>query len=112
MDTAARGNVSPGAVFPVADGRNKSVALPAIIDLDALDAVRDQLLDAVESGSVAVGAGAVERVCTNALFLLISAAETARRNSFSFTVNDASEAILAAIDRLGLGPSFAGMLEE
>jgi anti-anti-sigma regulatory factor len=93
------------------DGRSKAIALPAIVDLDALDQVRDRLLDAVEGGSVAVDAAGVERVCTNALLMLVSAAETARRNSFALTISAASEPMLAAIERLGLKPSFAGLMK-
>ncbi len=44
----------------------------------------------------------VERVATNALLMLVSAAETARRNSFAFAISGASASMLAAIDRLGL----------
>lgn len=94
----------------MADGR-KAIALPAIVDLDALDTVRDQLLDSVEAGSVAVNGTAVERVSTNALLMLVSAAETARRNSFSFVVEQASEPMLSAIERLGFGPSFSPMMK-
>jgi anti-anti-sigma regulatory factor len=95
----------------MAEGRIKTIALPAVVDLDTLDHVRDTLLDAVESGPVTVNAGAVERVCTNALLLLVSAAETARRSSFSFEVSGVSEAMLSAIDRLGLKPCFAEMMK-
>ena len=87
------------------------VALPAIVDLDALDNVRDGLIDAVELGPVAVDASKVERVATNALFMLISAAETSRRNSFGFGITGASAPMLAAIDRLGLGGSFSDLIK-
>jgi anti-anti-sigma regulatory factor len=89
----------------------KSIALPAIVDLDALDPIRDELVDAIDSGGVRISAGAVERVATNALFLLLSAAETARRNTHAFTVSEPSEPFRAAVSRLGLGNQFAGILE-
>jgi anti-anti-sigma regulatory factor len=95
----------------MADGLVKTVVLPAIADLDALDGVRDRLLDAVESGPVTVIGADVERVSTNALLMLVSAAETARRNSFAFAVEKASEPMLSAIARLGLQPHFAGMMK-
>ena len=88
----------------------KIVALPAIVDLDALDLIRDGLIDAVELGPVEVDASAVERVATNALFMLVSAAETSRRNSYAFAIAGASAPMLAAIDRLGLGASFSDLL--
>ena len=87
------------------------LALPAIVDLDALDVVRDGLIDAVETGAVEIDASAVERVATNALFMLVSAAETSRRNSFAFAISGASAPMLSAIDRLGLGESFAGLIK-
>lgn len=87
----------------------RTVALPTIVDLDALDIVRDQLIDAVESGPVSISGGNVERVSTNALLMLISAAETARRNNFTFEMTETSAPMLAAIDRLGLGESFASI---
>ena len=73
-----------GAAESMAKDSGKIVALPAIVDLDALDLIRDELIDAVESGPVRVDGKAVERVSTNALFMLMSAAETARRNNFGF----------------------------
>jgi anti-anti-sigma regulatory factor len=94
----------------MADVHSRTVALPAIVDLDVLDVVRDELIEAVEAGPVAVSGGGVERVSTNALIMLISAAETARRNNYAFEVADASAPMLAAIERLGLTESFAGLM--
>ena len=91
--------------------QGKVVALPAIVDLDALDVVRDGLIDAVELGAVEVDASKVERVATNALFMLVSAAETSRRNSFAFAIAGASPPMLAAIDRLGLSGSFSELMK-
>lgn len=88
-----------------------TVALPAVVDLDTLDAVRDGLLDAIEIGPVAVDGSRVERVSTNALIMLISAAASARRNGFSVILQGPSAQMLVAIDRLGLGPSFAGLMK-
>ena len=89
---------------------DKSIALPAVIDLDSLDGIRDGLLDAIEEGPVTLGGGAVERVSTNALFMLMSAAETARRNQFEFAIEQPSAALTSAIERLGLGTQFSGMM--
>jgi anti-anti-sigma regulatory factor len=86
------------------------VALPAVVDLDALEDVRDALLAETERGGIEVSGDAVERISTNALLMLASAAETARRNNFPFTITTASPAMRAAIDRLGLNVVFAPML--
>ena len=95
----------------MAQARSKTIALPAIVDLDALDPIRDELVDAVESGPVKVSGAATERVATNALFLLLSAAETARRNNFAFSVTAPSEAFRLAVSRLGLTGPFAAIME-
>lgn len=93
----------------MAETGSKIVKLPQIVDLDALDGVRDLLLDALDQGPVTVSAAEVERVSTNALFLLLSAAETARRNDYPFALTSISASLRAAIDRLGLTPQFAAM---
>jgi anti-anti-sigma regulatory factor len=91
----------------MAETDSKIVELPSVVDLDALDAVRDRLLDALDQGPVTVSAGAVERVSTNALFLLLSAAETARRNNTTFALSSVSASLRTAIERLGLTQQFA-----
>jgi anti-anti-sigma regulatory factor len=88
------------------------VVLPAVFDLDALDAVRDQLLDAVEASSVEVRAEGVGRVATNALLMLLCAAQTATANGHTLSLTGASPPVLAAIDRLGLGDAFARLVRE
>lgn len=95
----------------MAEARTKSIALPAVVDLDALDSVRDRLIEAVDAGPVMVTGANVERVASNALLLLVSASETARRNGYAFTLTKVSEAMLSAIERLGLSPHFAGMMK-
>lgn len=95
----------------MAEGRSKTIALPAVVDLDALDMVRDKLLDAVEAGPVTISAAGVERVCTNALLMLISAAESARRNGFAFAVDRAGQPMQSAIARLGFSERFAGIMK-
>lgn len=87
------------------------VALPEVLDLDALDGVRDSLMAAFDRGAVSVSASAVERVSTNALLMLLSAGETARRNNTAFTIKGATAPITAAIDRLGFGERFAGLMK-
>lgn len=95
----------------MAETESTIVDLPAIVDLDALDMVRDRLLEAIDAGPVKISGAAVERVSTNALFMLLSAAETARRNDFSFTLVAASASLAAAIERLGLNARFAVLMK-
>jgi len=89
------------------NGAARSIALPAVIDLDALEPLRDRLVDALDTGAVIVTGHAVERVSTNALLLLLSAAETAQHTARAFSLSAPSTAITTAIDRLGLGGRFA-----
>ena len=109
METAGWRTLRGFAVTMVSK-TGKTIALPAVIDLDSLDTVRDGLIDAIEEGPVALMAGAVERVSTNALFMLISAAETARRNQFDFVIEQPSAALTGAIERLGLDARFSEMM--
>jgi anti-anti-sigma regulatory factor len=88
----------------------KTVALPPVVDLDALDGVRDRLLEVIETGPVRINGAAVERVATNALLMLLSAADTARKTNFAFEIAGPSAAMTGAIDRLGLTPRFAPMI--
>lgn len=96
----------------MASNAKQTVALPAVIDLDSLDGIRDDLIDAIEEGPVTVSASGVERVSTNALLMLLSAAETARRNNFDFGIEQPSAVLTAAIARLGLAAQFHGMIRQ
>ena len=89
----------------------QAVALPAIADLDSLDAFRDKLMDVIESGDTDVDGSAVERVATNALLMLLSAAEMAQRNKSEFKVVNTSEPMRSAIERLGLMPRFEPLMK-
>lgn len=89
----------------------QSVALPPIVDLDALDEIREKLIDVLGAGSVEVTADAVERVSTNALLMLLSAAETARQANFEFSISGASQVMQTAIEKLGLRPAFDPVLK-
>lgn len=94
----------------MAESERKTVVLPAIVDLDSLEIIRDGLLEAVDNGAITIAAAGVERVSTNALFMLISAAETARKNNFEFEIEAPSAALTGAIGRLGLSASFQAMM--
>jgi len=86
------------------------LALPAVMDLDALDGVRDGLLAAMEQGPVVVSGAAVERISTNGLLLLLSAAETARASNSSVVLEAASKPLQMAIERLGFERRFSDLV--
>jgi len=100
-----------GAGEKMAKSQVQSVALPRIVDLDALDDIRDTLLEALQTGPVAVDAAGVERISTNALFMLLSASETARQAKFALSIEAASTQVRAAIEKLALGPAFTPVLK-
>ena len=95
----------------MSDAAAQNITLPAIVDLDALDHVREQLLDAIGHGPVAIDAAKVERIATNALIMLLSGAETARRLGGTLTLEEPSEVMQAAIARLGLDGQFAAIVK-
>ncbi len=90
---------------------SRVVTLPAILDYEGLEAVRDSLMEAIDRGPVRVLAGSVERVSTNGLFLLLSAAESAQRAGCRLTVADPSDALRQGIERLALGSFFSPLME-
>jgi anti-anti-sigma regulatory factor len=89
----------------------QNLELPAIVDLDAIDNVREQLIDAMAHGPVQLDGSNVERIATNALIMLLSGAETARRSDCPLTISAASDAMTSAITRLGMQEHFAPMME-
>lgn len=110
MDAGAGDELAGEIAVVMAAVPSNLVALPAVMDLDALDMVRDTLIAAIERGPVTVSAAAVERVSTNALLMLASAARSAARNDFAFAITATSAPMRAAIERLGFGARFASLL--
>lgn len=86
--------------------------LPSVLDMDAMDELREWLGSALEIGNVKLNGKAVTRVVTNALLLIASANKTAEQNKFAFGVHEASAALKEAVERLGMGkiisPIFKG----
>ncbi|VAW22992.1 hypothetical protein MNBD_ALPHA12-336 [hydrothermal vent metagenome] len=89
----------------------KTYDLPTVMDVDALDDVRDWLSEAVAHGDVQLNAAQVSRVVTNSLLMLVSASNSAAKNNFAFTICDPSEAFSEAIERLGMNEIFSNFLE-
>lgn len=96
----------------MSDSEIQNITLPAIVDLDALENVREQLLDAIGQGAVCLNGAQVERIATNALIMLLSGAETASRNDSPFTIEGMSEAMQSAVSRLGLAGRFDAIGEK
>jgi len=95
----------------MAEAEMQSIELPAIVDLDTLDDVRDQLLQVIEHGSIIIKADKVERVATNALLMMLSAANSAKQNDVSFEISNPSAPMMGAVDRLGLNDNFTSLIK-
>ncbi len=97
--------------MPMAAQNTKTYDLPAVMDVDALDSVRDWLSDAVGHGSVQLNGSQVSRVVTNSLLMLVSAGQSAAKNNFSFTICEPSQPLKEAIERLGMNEIFSNFLK-
>jgi len=97
--------------LPESTANIQNYHLPAVMDVDALDAVRDWLGGALERGDVELNASEVNRVVTNALLMLVSASHSAAKNNFSVSICEPSPPLLEAIDRLGMGEIFSKLLK-
>lgn len=89
-----------------------TIELPEVLDLNAADDVRARLLERIGLDPVAVNAGAVQRVATNALLMLLSAAHSARKRGSGLVFSVTSAGFDDAVEKLGLGAAFAPFLME
>ena len=85
--------------------------LPSVMDVDAMDELREWLGSALEIGDIQLNASEVSRLVTNALLMLLSAKSTADKNKISLQVTNPSAAFSEAIDRLGMGEVIKPILE-
>ena len=95
----------------MAETQMKSIELPAIADIGAVDVLRDEMLDALNVGNLEINLGKVERVSTNALFMLLSAAQTARNHNLVLHLSNPSEHFSNALTVLGLEGAFAPLMK-
>ncbi len=92
--------------------QNEIVVLPAIVDLDATDSIREKLLEQIEHGAINIDASPVERVATNSLLMLLSASKSAKAANIDFFIQNPSEQMVGAIERLGLSENFAPLIKQ
>ncbi|MGJ8529932.1 STAS domain-containing protein [Maritalea sp.] len=95
----------------MADTQLNQIKLPAIADIGAVDELRDEMLEALNNGDLEVNLEMVERVSTNALFMLLSAAQTAKNHNFKFLLSAPSEHFSNALETLGLDSAFAPLMK-
>lgn len=86
--------------------------LPAHLDLNAVDAIRDWLMSAMEQGDVELKGESVERVYANCLLLLVAASDEAKSLGRQLSVTGASDALRNAIERLGFGKIMSDLLKD
>jgi anti-anti-sigma regulatory factor len=91
-------------------GAHPPIEMPAIADLDALDEVREALLGQQATGeAIEFRLGGVERISTNALLMILCAANQA--DGAPITLSSPSAAFKDAVDVLGLSDQFAPLLK-
>lgn len=95
----------------MADVQTKLIELPAIADIGAVDELREEMIDALDVGNLEINLAKVERVSTNALFMLLSAAQTARSHNFELKLSSPSEHFSNALQVLGLESAFEPLLK-
>lgn len=95
----------------MAEATPQDLVLPPVVDLDALEHLRELLLDSIGQGAVVLDGSQVERIVTNALVMLLAGAETARRCDSSLKLKSASDAMTHAVERLGMQAHFAEMIK-
>jgi len=95
----------------VADTQATKIELPAIADIGAVDELRDEMIDALNSGDLEINLEKVERVSTNALFMLLSAAETAKSHNYKLQLSAPNENFSSALSTLGLESAFAPLMK-
>lgn len=86
--------------------------LPAHMDLDAVDTIRDWLAPAIDQGDVQLNGAPVERVYSNCLLMLLAAQNEAESHGHSITINSPSFALTDAITCLGLGENFSSLFKD
>ncbi len=85
--------------------------LPSVVDVDSMDAMREALVGAIETGNTILDAAKVSRVATNALLMLVSAGQGAKSHNFTLSIVNPSEAFCEAVERLGMDQVFAEYIE-
>ena len=95
----------------MSDTQSKQIDLPAIADIGAVDELRDEMLEALNAGDLEINLAHVERVSTNALFMLLSAAQTAKNHNYQLMLSAPSEHLYSALETLGLESAFAPLMK-
>lgn len=88
----------------------QKLVLPAIADLAAAEGLRDSLLAAVAAGAedddLILGAAGVERISTACIQVILSAQDSLAGSGRRIRLDQPSEAVRDAFDRLGLAADF------
>lgn len=91
----------------MAPPRAKTLALPALLGGEVVDAIYPKIIECAESrGAVRINAAAVERLTTSGAQLLVALLQADRGSQASTRVVDPSPELLAAWRDLGLSHQF------
>lgn len=101
--TSTSQDVGAGASSAVCQAAS---ALPASLDLTQAPIIREQLASLLHGGDVALDAGAVERMSTPCVQVLLAAGRAAEAAQCTFQIINASSCFREAVADLGLEHQF------
>jgi chemotaxis protein CheX len=84
--------------------------LPQVLDLTQARELREQMIARLRNGTVAMDAGAVERMSTPCLQVLLAGGHAAEAANSSFRIINASASFRAAVEDLGLRSQFTNWM--
>jgi anti-anti-sigma regulatory factor len=106
-------------ITPTSDGEHSSIAsdphtgphcLPQVLDLTAARSLRDDMTALLQSGTIVLDAGAVERLSTPCAQVLLAAGLAAEAANSRFWIVNASDCFQTAVADLGLQSQFTNWM--
>ena len=94
----------------VSDRSTGPHCLPQVLDLTVARSLRDDMIALLQSGAIALDAGAVERMSTPCVQVLLAAGQAAEAANSQFQIVNASDCFLAAVADLGLQSQFTNWM--
>ena len=92
-----------------APAAGRGLCLPATLDAEAAEPLRQELLSSLAAGAaLTLDGAAVARLSTPCAQVLVAAARTARAHGQGFALRDASDALSESLALLGLDRELAG----
>jgi len=80
--------------------------LPQVLDLTVARSLRDDMMALLKGGAIVLDAGAVERMSTPCVQVLLATGQAAEATNSQFRIVNASDCFLGAVADLGLQSQF------